>query len=615
MMWETGVRNVGFSLAAGAARALQSTATYLAILVLSAVGFAGQASAQAGGVVCVYDNPDFGGRVLCTPGEDRIESLGPFLDDRISSFRVSPGWRLTACRDANYGGWCRQFDGSQNSLRASNDKISSFTVSRVPPEPPPAATGVVCLYADSDFGGASQCVGGEATVSFLGPALNDRVSSFSVQPGWQLTVCRDYNFGGWCRDFTEDQLSLRASNDKISSFRVARMAAPPPPPATGVVCLFADPDFGGAARCVDGEAAVNRLGFALNDRVSSFRVAAGWQLTVCRDVNYGGWCRSFTDDERNLRASNDRISSFRVTRVAPPEPPAPSGVVCLYADPGFRGAARCVDDEARVARLGFRLNDRVSSFRVAPGWRLTACRDFDFGGWCREFDSDQGSLRASNDKISSFVVTRVPAPQPNVACLYRNANFGGASTCSTTAERVDALPPGMQNRVSSIRLADGWSLIACNQPGLAGFCRQVVADEASLGPALNDRLASYQVFPAGSPPGGGSGSGGGGIFTPGPGGGIDLGGIIGAIAGEACLHEHINFGGAKFCGGAGTEQPSLAPSQNDVASSVTVPNGLALVACEHFNYGGQCRRYESDVRFLGPGFNDRISSYRIVPNF
>ncbi len=493
---------------------------------------------------------------------------------------------------------------------------------------------VVCLYTSANFRGQPICVNDASSVARMVPSQDNRVSSLRVSPGWVLRVCQERDFGGWCRNFGGDIRRLRDSNDDISSFEVSRLLVVDPEPVPepgGVACLFAEQDYRGEAICVAGEARVSRLQPWEDNRTSSFRVADGWHLRVCRDANFGGWCREFTGDEPRLRASNDQISSFEVSRIPivepeppppppPPPPPSPAGVVCLYPDQDFRGVAICANDEARVANMRPWEDNRISSFRIAEGWKLLACRDPNFGGWCREFTSDESRLRASNDAISSFQVARITVVEPppiRVACLFSEPNFGGLAVCSEGPERISNLGPRLNDTISSIRLVPGWSMTFCAQPNMGGVCARTDGDQPRLGPPFNNRISSYEVFqtvarPAPLPPPTPDP----GILSPGPGGPvINLPGIIGAIAGEACLYEDRGFGGASVCGRAGTERRNLTPAQDNKISSLRVPSGLLVVACGQPNFGGVCRRYDSDTSFVGPAFNDRISSYRISPNF
>jgi hypothetical protein len=82
--------------------------------------------------------------------------------------------------------------------------------------------------------------------------------------------------------------------------------------ATGPVCFFADVNYGGASFCASADS--SWIGTAWNDRVSSVKVQAGYQVTLYNDVNFGGASLALSGDEPNLvnRGFNDLASSYKV---------------------------------------------------------------------------------------------------------------------------------------------------------------------------------------------------------------------------------------------------------------------------------------------------------------
>ena len=82
--------------------------------------------------------------------------------------------------------------------------------------------------------------------------------------------------------------------------------------ATGPVCFYADANYTGDSLCVSADSAW--IGSAWNDRVSSVKVQAGYQVTLFNDINYGGGSLVLTGNEPNLvsRGFNDLTSSFKI---------------------------------------------------------------------------------------------------------------------------------------------------------------------------------------------------------------------------------------------------------------------------------------------------------------
>jgi len=80
---------------------------------------------------------------------------------------------------------------------------------------------------------------------------------------------------------------------------------------TGVI-LYADPNFRGASRAVNGDVADLRP-VGLNDQVTSIEIPQGETWEICQDVNYGNACATLSGSVADLRTMgwDDRISSLR----------------------------------------------------------------------------------------------------------------------------------------------------------------------------------------------------------------------------------------------------------------------------------------------------------------
>ena len=79
-------------------------------------------------------------------------------------------------------------------------------------------------------------------------------------------------------------------------------------------------------------------------------------------------------------------------------------------------------------------------------------------------------------------------------CFYEDINFGGRYFCSAAGESTSAVPSGMNDRISSVRVFGNSTVTLYRDPNFRGQSKTVsgeVADLRSLG--FNDRLSSYQV--------------------------------------------------------------------------------------------------------------------------
>ena len=102
-----------------------------------------------------------------------------------------------------------------------------------------------------------------------------------------------------------------------------------------------------------------------------------------------------------------------------------------------------------------------------------------------------------------------------------------------------------------------------------------------------------------------SGSGGGGTGGGGSGGGSGV-----------TFYEDAHFAGASWSIGVGSypiAALSASPVGNDSISSINIPAGYSVKACEHGNFNGTCNTYTSSVSSLAVlNFNDEISSIEIT---
>jgi chitinase len=91
-----------------------------------------------------------------------------------------------------------------------------------PPPPPPPPTGPVCFFENPDYQGASVCGSGDNT--WIGTALNDKISSVKVSSGYQTTLFSDINFGGSSVTLSANTANLSGVNfdNLLSSYKISQ---------------------------------------------------------------------------------------------------------------------------------------------------------------------------------------------------------------------------------------------------------------------------------------------------------------------------------------------------------------------------------------------------------
>ena len=91
-------------------------------------------------------------------------------------------------------------------------------------------------------------------------------------------------------------------------------------PPSGIACFYEHASYGGASFCADADSSY--VGAAWNDRVSSVKVRAGYQLELFNNASYGGSSVKLTADTASLVPLNfnDIASSFKVGTAGPTLP-------------------------------------------------------------------------------------------------------------------------------------------------------------------------------------------------------------------------------------------------------------------------------------------------------
>jgi len=237
----------------------------------------------------------------------------------------------------------------------------------------------------------------------------------------------------------------------------------PSVPRSGV-CFYQDSQFRGDYFCAPVGAVRNTVPYGTNDQISSIQVFGDAEVVVFRDIN-------------------------------------------------FRGASRVFDSSiSDLRRAGF--NDRVSSYRVGTGGGFA--RDgFGGGGWGGAYGGgayNGGGYGGGDDWAPSWGRPVVPR---SGACFYEGPNFNGRYFCSSVGSSAARVPPGANDKISSIRLYGNAEVTVFRDIDYNGQSRIVESDIGNLMMVgWNDRISSFRVTSAGR----GGGWGGGGAYGGGGGG-------------------------------------------------------------------------------------------------
>jgi hypothetical protein len=186
----------------------------------------------------------------------------------------------------------------------------------------------------------------------------------------------------------------------------------------------------------------------------------------------------------------------------------PRDGVCFYEDTNFRGEYFCLSRGQNIDSIPSGMNNRISSIRTFGNADVIVFRDTRFRGASARFQSDVRNLKSQgwNDAISSVRVSRstwTPGRPPawgrgggmpsEGACFYQDTNFRGQSFCVSRGGSFTTLPPGFNDRISSVRVRRATVMIFRDRD-FDGRSRRITSDAADLRGTWGDTISSLRVF-------------------------------------------------------------------------------------------------------------------------
>ena len=203
----------------------------------------------------------------------------------------------------------------------------------------------------------------------------------------------------------------------------------------------------------------------------------------------------------------------------------PRSGACFYENADFRGRYFCAGPGDTLPTLPNGMGDEISSIRTFGNARVIVFRDSGFRGASARFDGDINNLkrRGWNDTISSIRIEgggffgddrdrdrgrdrdrpgyggRVPqwgrGPMTrDGACFFEDSGFRGRYFCVERGESLASLPPGFNDRISSIRVFGRRGVEIFVNDDFRGRSTRITRDVANLGSGWGDRISSLRVF-------------------------------------------------------------------------------------------------------------------------
>ncbi len=185
----------------------------------------------------------------------------------------------------------------------------------------------------------------------------------------------------------------------------------------------------------------------------------------------------------------------------------PKTGVCFYQDANFRGQYFCLPRGENVSVVPAGMNNRISSIRIFGNTDVIVYREVRFRGMSARFDTDVRNLRSEgwNDAISSIrtsIASWIPGRPPawgnpslpsQGACFYRDANFRGQSFCVSRGGSYSTLPPGFNDRISSVRIRRS-NVMIFRDRDYGGRSQRLTGDVADLRRTWTDTISSLRVY-------------------------------------------------------------------------------------------------------------------------
>ncbi len=176
-------------------------------------------------------------------------------------------------------------------------------------------------------------------------------------------------------------------------------------------------------------------------------------------------------------------------------------------------------------------------------------------------------------------------------CVYfGDADFRGPQGVATDGEDVPWIGQNWNDRISSVRCDRRCSLIVYEHANFAGRSERFPGEVRYVGDGWNDRISALRVSCDRGPRFGGRGP---------------------DRARSCTYYADANFSGRRGRIREEEDGRRVAEGWNDQISSLSCDPGCSLQAFEHVNHGGATQAFTGQVGFVGPRWNDRISSMRI----
>ena len=354
-----------------------------------------------------------------------------------------------------------------------------------------------------------------------------------------------------------------------------------------LITLFENTNFDGISKKFYSTEEVKALQ-TWEDRVSSVKIAKGYQLTIFENKNFYGKSLTLTADLAYLKKINfnDKISSIIIE-----EYNQNSDAAVVYDNSDYNGLMfpLKVGGYSNLSKQSW-LNDKITSVKINQGYQLIVYEHGDFKGKNTKITESQANLKSLkwNDKISSIQVERLSKEsmvenknefKDSKVYVYVESYFAGKYK-AYNATKVNKLVE-FNDQFSSIRVNNDYQVTIYEHSDFKGKNVTITESLANLKMIKwNDKISSLIVEKYDS------------------------------TSNVAILYEDSHFSGY-FLPLKPGEHKNLSKQTwfNDKASSIKVGEGYKMTVFKDSNFKGKkAVLYNNQTSLKSIKLNDDISS-------
>lgn len=390
-----------------------------------------------------------------------------------------------------------------------------------------AQTGAVCWFFEMQNGEGASFADGVGEKEYVGRHLNDKISSVRVLKGYELIIYEHRDFKGRHQVFAQRKtpalynLKDFGFDNRLTSYRIRDISSPRADSGmdeTPLAVLYEKKDGKGTSFAVrPGRHPEMEKG--LNDRISSVWVAEGEWITLYQHENFSGARITVRGDHGgtlhnlgNLHFDNV-ASSYMVSGIK--EDPSPSRELCRFYEHADGKGRFFSGVKGRHPYITKKWTNRISSIRIFPGNIVHVYTKSAFLGKTKAFSARDKDVLVNlvhhglNDQISSYAAgvsgdspsgpaTSGPPYSANLSGRFYESENGRGKHFDASTGKNDFIPPGWNNRISSVWVGPGYTISVHENARLSG--RNIVLHGGASGKLYNlsdfhldDSISSYHL--------------------------------------------------------------------------------------------------------------------------